>query len=55
MIKPFISSAFWGSWDKLYSNQTLEELIEKGGYIINNQLLPFDQAMEEWTVYFDLD
>ena len=53
--KPVISAAFWGTWDKLYSLQSFDSIVENGGHIIRSQLLPFNEAMEEWRDYYDLD
>lgn len=54
-IKPVITAAFWGTWDKLYSVQPFDEIVKNGGHIIHNQLLSYDEAMAEWRDYYDLD
>lgn len=53
--KPVISAAFWGTWEQLKSVQSLDEIIENGGYIIHSQLLPYHVAMDEWRDYYNLD
>lgn len=55
ITKPVISSAFWGTWKQLKSVQSLDEIIENGGYIIRSQLLPYHVAMDEWRDYYNLD
>ena len=55
ITKPVISSAFCGTWEQLKSIQSLDEIIESGGYIIDSQLLPYHVAMDEWRDYYNLD
>lgn len=55
LVKPVISSAFWGDWEALYSISSFDEIFENGAHIIETQLLPFDEAMEEWSDYYKLD
>ena len=55
IAKPIISSAFWGTWEQLKSIQSLDEIIESGGYIIHSQLLPYHVSMDEWRDYYNLD
>lgn len=55
LVKPVISSAFWGDWEALYSISSFDEIFEKGAHIIETQLLPFDEAMDEWSDYYKLD
>ena len=55
VVKPVISAAFWGTWDKLNSVQSLASIIENGGYIIRSQLRPCNDAIYEWRDYYNLD
>ena len=55
IVKPVISSAFWGEWNELYSVIPFDEIVDKGAHIITVQLLPFKEAMKEWSDYYDLD
>jgi hypothetical protein len=55
IVKPVISSAFWGDWNELYSIIPFDEVVDKGAHIITVQLLPFKEAMEEWSDYYELD
>ena len=55
IVKPVISTAFWGDWNELYSISSFDEIFEKGAHIIETQLLPFDEAMNEWSDYYELD
>lgn len=54
-VKPLITSAFWGNWNELYSVQPFDEIVDKGAHILMVQLLPFKEAMEELSDYYDLD
>ena len=55
IVKPVISTAFWGDWNELYSVIPFDEIVDKGAHIITVQLLPFDEAMDEWSDYYELD
>ena len=55
IVKPVISSAFWGDWNELYSIIPFDEIFEKGAHIVETQLLTFDEAMDEWSDYYELD
>ena len=55
IVKPVISSSFWGDWNELYSIIPFYEVLDKVAHIITVQLLPFKEAMEEWSDYYDLD
>ena len=50
IVKPVISTAFWGDWNELYSVIPFDEIVDKGAHII-----PFKEAMEEWSDHYDLD
>lgn len=55
VVKPVVTAAFWGTWDRLNSVQSFEDIIQNGGHIIHSQLLPYNDAMNEWRDYYDLD
>ena len=55
IVKPVVTAAFWGTWDKLNSVQSLDSIVENGGHIIRSQLLPYQDAMDEWRDYYNLD
>ena len=55
VVKPVVTAAFWGTWDRLNSKQTVADIIKSGGHIIRSQLLPYNDAMNEWRDYYDLD
>lgn len=46
--KPAITAAFWGNWQELYSNQSMETLFENGGCLIENQILHYHSALAQW-------
>ena len=54
-VKPVVTAAFWGTWDKLNSAQSFDSIVENGGHIIRSQLLSFNDAMDEWRDYYNLD
>ena len=53
--KPLITAAFWGSWKQLFSNQTISELFDLGGDIIEKQLLDYPEASDYWKEYYELN
>ncbi len=55
VVKPVITAAFWGTWDKLNSVHSFDFIVENGGHIIRTQLLSYNDAMDEWREYYDLD
>lgn len=55
VVKPVITAAFWGTWDSLNSVQTFESIVKNGGHVIRSQLLPYNEAMDVWRDYYDLD
>lgn len=55
IVKPVITAAFWGTWNKLYSVHSFDYIIENGGHIIRSQLLSYNDAMNELREYYDLD
>ncbi len=55
VVKPVVTAAFWGTWDKLNSVQAFDCVVENGGHIIRSQLLPYNDAMDEWRDYYGLD
>lgn len=44
--KPLITAAFWGTWEKLDSNQTLDEIMENSAGIIENEISDYKTAIE---------
>ena len=52
--KPVITAAFWGTWDELFSNQSWDDILENGGYIISNQLLSHQDSLVQWDDYYGL-
>ena len=55
IVKPVVTAAFWGTWDRLNSIQSFDDIIKNGGHIIRSQLLPYNKAMIEWRDYYDMD
>lgn len=50
-----ITGAFFGDWKNLFSNQTLDSLMETGGFILENQLMDYQNALVEWDNYYGLN
>lgn len=55
VAKPIITAAFWGTWEQLNSTRSFDDITENGGYIIEPQLLPYNDAVEVWRDHYDLD
>lgn len=55
IIQPIITGAFWGDWENLFSNQTWNNLIETGGFILKNQLMDYQNSLIEWDGYYGLN
>jgi len=55
VIKPVITSAFWGNWNELYSTQPFDDIVDNGAHILMVPLLPFKEVVEELSDYYDLD
>ncbi len=55
MATPVITAAFYGTWEQLFSTQSMHELMASGGNMIRTQLLPFQDALHVWQEYYDLD
>lgn len=53
-IRPVITAAFWGTWDELFSNQSWEDILQNGGFILENQLLNHEQSLQSWNDYYEL-
>ena len=53
--RPVITAAFWGTWDELFSNQAWPDILEDGGYIIENQILSHQNSLIQWDNYYGLD
>lgn len=53
VAKPVITTAFWGSWDTLYSCQSLDDFISNGGHILSNQLREFPSGLKKWDECYE--
>ena len=49
VTNPVITTALWGTWEELFSNQSMEIILDNCANIIENQLLEFSNAMEAWN------
>lgn len=54
-IQPVITGAFWGDWENLYSCQAWDGLMEAGGFLLETQLMDYQNALREWDAYYGLN
>lgn len=54
-VKPLITAAFWGNWETLYSSQSWDEILIKGGDILHHQLLDETSAFQAWDEEYGLN
>ena len=53
VTRPVITTAFWGSWDALYSCHSLDDLIHNGGHILSNQLRAYPSGLKKWDECYE--
>lgn len=53
-LTPVITSAIWGIESDIFSNDTLDKLIDNGGRLIEKQILEIKSACEYWRNYYDM-
>ena len=53
-IKPYITAAFWGTWDELYSMLEDGEIIKNGAHILAVQLMETQEALRACDDYYGL-
>jgi hypothetical protein len=53
-IQPAITTAFWGDEKAIYSNDTLEDMMSNGGFLIERQMLNINLATEKWGEDYDM-
>lgn len=54
-IVPCITSIFFGENNVVYSKDNLNDIFENGGNLIKYQLLNFNNAIEKWINYYDMN
>lgn len=54
-VRPIITTAFWGTKNQLYSRDTFEEVIQKGGFLVRNQTQQLENSIEIWKEYYDMN
>ncbi|MFC4099057.1 hypothetical protein [Paenibacillus xanthanilyticus] len=52
--QPLITTAFWGDSRAIYSQDSLADMMQNGGFLLERQVLDIENAMEEWQAYYDL-
>lgn len=53
-IKPYITAAFWGTWDELYSILEYDEIMKNGAHILAVQLMESQEALRACDEYYGL-
>lgn len=53
-VKPLITASFWGTDNKCFSVDSQETLYEQGAYLLEYQLMDFEEALESWKEYYDM-
>lgn len=53
-VVPVITTAFWGK-KELMANDTLEDLLNNGGALIENQLCDITEAVERWKETYEMN
>ncbi|MFJ7915641.1 MULTISPECIES: hypothetical protein [unclassified Lysinibacillus] len=51
---PVITTAFWEGDVGTYSNDSFEDFIENGGFLIESQTKDIETAINEWKEYYDM-
>ncbi|MGE7945243.1 hypothetical protein [Lysinibacillus sp. NPDC093688] len=51
---PVITTAFWEGDVGTYSNDSFEDFIENGGFLIESQAKDIETAINEWKEYYDM-
>lgn len=52
--KPYITAAFWGTWDELYSTLEYDELMKNGAHILAVELMEIHEAIKACDDYYGL-
>lgn len=52
--KPYITAAFWGTWDGLYSTLEYDRLMENSAHILAIQLMEIREALRACDDYYGL-
>lgn len=53
-IKPYITAAFWGTWDELYSMLEYGEFMKNSAHILDIQLMEIHEALKTCDDYYGL-
>jgi len=49
-----ITTAFWGKDKKFFSNHNSNEMVSNGVFLLQNQLMKFDDAVKAWSEYHEM-
>ncbi|AEB75047.1 hypothetical protein [Clostridium botulinum] len=53
-IIPLITTAIWGNNKQGFSNDSLEDFMDNGGFLIENQMMNTEDSIREWKEYYDM-
>ncbi|MGL5694609.1 MAG: hypothetical protein ACRCXA_11065 [Peptostreptococcaceae bacterium] len=52
--EPIITTALWGVENKIFSMDSDEDMYHNGLFLLENQLMDFESAIESWVEYYDM-
>ena len=52
---PFITTAFWGSADGFYTDDSFDDFLDYGGFLLERQIMDTESAISEWTADYGLE
>ena len=50
-----ITTAFWGNADGFYTNDTFDDFLEYGGFLLERQVMDTESAIREWTDEYEFE
>ncbi len=53
-VMPYISTAFWGDKEQIWSNSDYKNFMKKSGHIIENHMLSLNESLDAWQEYYDM-
>lgn len=51
---PLITTAFWGEHEALFSPDNFEDLMRHGGFLLETQMMGFDDAVKRWQEEYEM-
>lgn len=53
-IKPIITTAFWGTGERIFTTDSFEDMYENGVFLLQRQIMDFNDAIESWGEYYNM-